>query len=92
MLVRPKKSCLIYNLKIVFTTKNLIKSNIKKAFRYNEFVKDKYKRIEKSKKYDTSCILKFEKEDERCKMHEIQKIIFVKRKGVYVNDCGNKKM
>ena len=51
MLVRPKKSCLIYNLKIVFTTKNLIKSNIKKAFRYNEFGKDKYKRIEKSKKF-----------------------------------------
>lgn len=55
-------------------------------------MKDKYKRIEKSKNYDTSCILKFEKEDERCEMHEIQKIIFVKRKGVYVNDCGNKNM
>ena len=53
-------------------------------------MQDKYKGIEESKKYNTSYIRKLEKEDERCETHGIQNIIFIKRKGVYVNDCGNK--
>ena len=63
---------------------------IKKVFRCNAFVKGKYKGIEKSKKYDNSYVLNFEKEDEGCEMHGIQDIISVNKKGVYVNDCGNK--